>query len=213
MKFSTSEAVRGTLSFVLALPAGPPAAPWKTKGFTNGWLLSFELCLWEVLTRKPTDMNSDATSQGLVLVAAHTELPVGVRTHSKAWWYVWLRAQVCLWKVSASWFKALPCKHILRWVNRARKYVKPCMRSWEWRKSQCCHIAQKGQVGVCVYVAITGSETGGQGKIISETLGSTATFWVCWMPLWILQEFPHSSQTNPQWLLSVHAGHSLLSLA
>lgn len=35
--------------------------------------------------RKATDTSSDATSQGLVLAAAHTELLVGVRTHSRAW--------------------------------------------------------------------------------------------------------------------------------
>lgn len=34
--------------------------------------------------RKATDASSDATSQGLVLVGALTELLVGVRTHSKA---------------------------------------------------------------------------------------------------------------------------------
>lgn len=38
------EVVQGRLSSVVALPAGPPAVPWKTKGFTDGWLLSFELC-------------------------------------------------------------------------------------------------------------------------------------------------------------------------
>lgn len=43
-KKSLGEAVQGPLSSVVALPAGPPAVPWKTKSFTAGWFLSFELC-------------------------------------------------------------------------------------------------------------------------------------------------------------------------
>lgn len=44
--------------------------------------LSFKLCLQEVLIGKPTGMSPDASKE-LVLVAAHMELLVGVRTHSK----------------------------------------------------------------------------------------------------------------------------------
>lgn len=94
-------------------------------------------------------------------------------------------------------------QHIAMGVNSAGKCVKSCMRSWDWRKSQCYHTAQKGQVRMCVCVAMTGTETEGQGRILSKNWGSTSTTWVCWMPWWILQEFPHSSQTNPQWLLRV----------
>lgn len=71
------------LSSVVALPAGPPAVHGKQRALLM--LASFFRALPLRGADQETDTSSDATSQGLVLVAAHTELLVGVRTHSKAW--------------------------------------------------------------------------------------------------------------------------------
>lgn len=80
---SLCEAGQGPLSSVVALPAGPPAVHGEQRALlmVGFFLLSFA----SESADQDTDTSSDATSQGLVLVAAHTELLVGVRTHSKAW--------------------------------------------------------------------------------------------------------------------------------
>lgn len=137
----------GTIELCSGSSCWTSCSAWKAKGFTDVgfFLLSFasERC-WPG-NRYKFWCNLTGVGPGC---SSHRITGWGRNPQQSL---VWLRAQVCLWKVSASWFKALPCKHIPMWVNSAGKCVKPCMRSWDWRKSQCCHTAQKGKQGF-VYV-------------------------------------------------------------
>lgn len=96
------------------------------------------------------------------------------------------------------------------WVNRARKCINHLWGHETEGNLSLVTQLKRGQV--CVYVAVTGSETGEQGKILPGNWGSTSTTWVCWMPWWFLQEFltPHRKISRGCWSCSCWTLFSLL---